>query len=66
MAQVEAAEAVNGRLGITDPVLRKYNVLTWVQGYYQDRGENRSAQYQAIEQEKQRIGKILEQDGIDT
>ena len=66
MAQVEAAEAVNGRLGITDPVRRKYNVLTWVQGYYQDRGEIRSAHYQAIEQEKQRIGKILEQDGIGT
>lgn len=66
MAQVEAAEAVNGRLGITDPVLRKYNVLTWVQGYYQDRGENRGAHHQAIEQEKQRIGKILEQDGIGT
>ena len=66
MAQVEAAQAVNGSLGITDPVLSKYNVLTWVQGYYQDRGENRGAHYQAIEQEKQRIGKILERDGIGT
>ena len=66
MAQVEAAEAINSELGITDPVHRKYNVLTWVQGYYQDRGENHGEHYQAIEQEKQRIGKILEQDGIGT
>ena len=66
MAQVEAAEAVNGRLGITDPVRRKYNVLTWVLGYYQDRDENNGTHYEAVKSEKRRIGKILEQDGIST
>ena len=38
-AQVEAAEAINEKFGITDPVHRRYNVLAWVRGYFQDRGE---------------------------
>ena len=63
-AQVEAAEAVNNRLGIKHPVIRKYNVLTWVRGYYQDRGENRGEQYERIRSEQQRLAAILEQEGI--
>lgn len=66
LAQVEAAEAVNGRLGVSDPVHRKYNVLTWVQGYYEDRDEIHGPYYEAVKQEKQRLGKILDQDGIGT
>ena len=63
-AQVEAAEAINGRLGISHPVHRKYNVLTWVRGYYQDRGENQGPHYEAIKREQQRLGRILNQEGI--
>ena len=66
IAQVEAAEGVNGRLGVSDPVHRKYNVLTWVQGYYEDRDENHGPYYEAVKQEKQRLGKILDQEGIGT
>lgn len=63
-AQVEASEAVNNRLGIKHPVIRKYNVLTWVRGYYQDRGENQGEHYEAIMREQQRLGKLLDQEGI--
>ena len=38
LAQVEMAEAVMDKWGVTDPILRKYNVLSWVRGYYQDVG----------------------------
>jgi hypothetical protein len=58
-AQVEAAEAINNKLGIKDPVQRKYNVLSWVRGYYQDRGENYSEHYQAIKAEQLRLSEIL-------
>ena len=58
-AQVEAAEVINDKLGIKDPVHRKYNVLSWVRGYYQDRGENYGEHYQAIKQEQLRLGEIL-------
>ena len=37
-AQVETANAVMDKFGIADPVLRKYNVLSWIRGFYQDRG----------------------------
>jgi hypothetical protein len=60
-AQVEAAEAINDKFGITDPLHRRYNVLAWVQGYYQDRRENRGNFYEAIKQEQQRLGRILDQ-----
>lgn len=59
-AQVAAAEIVNDKLGIRDPVLRKYNVLSWVRGHYQDRGENHGDHYEAIKQEQQRLGRILD------
>jgi hypothetical protein len=38
LAQVEMAEAVMDKWGVIDPMLRKYNVLSWVRGYYQDVG----------------------------
>ncbi|MDA1270670.1 MAG: hypothetical protein O3A93_05355 [Chloroflexi bacterium] len=59
-AQVEAAEALMNRWGVTDPVLRKYNVLSWVRGYYQDRGENQGDHYEAIKREQARLGRILD------
>ena len=62
-AQVEAAEAVMNRFGVTDPVLRKYNVLSWIRGHYQDRGENHGKFYETIKQEQTRLGRILDPDG---
>jgi hypothetical protein len=59
-AQVEAAEVINDKLGIKDPVHRKYNVLSWVRGYFQDIGENHGECYQAIKQEQLRLGQILD------
>jgi hypothetical protein len=58
-AQVEAAEVINDTLGIKDPVHRKYNVLSWVRGYYQDRGESYSEHYKAIKAEQLRLSEIL-------
>ena len=58
--QVEAAEAVNDKLGVKDPVHRKYNVLSWIRGYYQDRGENHGEHYESIKGEHQRLGQILD------
>ena len=62
-AQVEAAETVMAQWGITDPVLRKYNVLSWVRGYYQDRRENHGEHYEALKAEQLRLGRILDPDG---
>ena len=59
-AQVEAAEAVMDKWGVTDPVFRKYNILTWVRGYYQDRGENHGEHYEAVKTEQLRLGRILD------
>ena len=64
LAQVQAAEAVMDGLKITDPVLRKHNVLVWVLGYYQDRGENHGEGYEALTQEQQRLSRILEARGV--
>jgi hypothetical protein len=58
-AQVEAAQIVNDKFGIKDPVYRKYNVLSWLRGYYQDRGENHGECYEAIKQEQLRLSEIL-------
>jgi hypothetical protein len=58
-AQVEAAEVVNDKFGIKDLVHRRYNVLSWVRGYYQDRGENCGEHYEAIKEEQLRLGEIL-------
>ena len=42
--EVEQAEANNDRLGITDPVERKLNVLSWMRCSYRDRGDTKMAQ----------------------
>ena len=63
-AQVEVAEAINEKFGITDPVHRRYNVLAWVRGYYQDRGENHGHRYEALKQAQIRLNEILESRGI--
>ena len=63
-AQLEMATAINDKFGITDHDHRRYNVLVWVLGYYQDRGENHGEWYEALEQEQRRLGRILESKGI--
>ena len=63
-AQVEVAEAINEKFGITDPVHRRYNVLAWVRGYYQDRGENHGHRYEALKKAQQRLSGILGARGI--
>lgn len=63
-AQVEAAEVINDKFGIKDPIHRKYNVLSWVRGHYGDLGENHGEHYEAIKREQWRLGRIL--DGTDT
>jgi hypothetical protein len=59
-AQVEMAEAVMDDWGVTDPILRKYNVLSWVRGYYQDVGENHGEHYEILKGEQARLGDILD------
>jgi hypothetical protein len=58
-AQVEVAEVINNKFGITDPVHRKFNMLAWVLGYYQERGEVGSEWYKAVRKEQQHLGEIL-------
>ena len=60
LAQVEMAEAVMDKWGVTDPILRKYNVLSWVRGYYQDVGENHGGHYEVLKGEQVRLGDILD------
>ena len=60
LAQVEMAEAVMDKWGVTDPILRKYNVLSWVRGYYQDVGENHGEHYEVLKGEQVRLGGILD------
>ena len=62
LAQVEMVEAVMDKWGVTDPILRKYNVLAWVRGYFQDREENHGPFYSAICAEQNRLGGILRRD----
>ncbi len=57
-------EGVMEKFGITDPVHRRYNVLAWVRGYYQDRGENHGYRYEALKKAQQRLSEILEVRGI--
>lgn len=62
-AQVEAAEAIMDKMGVTDPILRKYNILSWVRGFYQDRGKNHGEHYEKIKAEQLRLGRILDPTG---
>ena len=59
-AQVEAAKLIKDKLGIENPILYKYNILAWVRGYFQDRGENHGEFYEAIKREQCRLGQLLE------
>lgn len=63
-AQVEIIKTINDKFGITDRDHRLYNVLVWVLGYYQDRGDNRGERYEALTQEQQRLSRILESRGV--
>lgn len=63
-AQIEMAETVNDKLGITDLDHRRYNVLSWARGYYQDRYENHGEQYDALKREQMRLSRILDEKGI--
>ena len=63
-AQVEMATAINDKFGITDHDHRLYNMLAWVRGYYQDRGDNHGERYEALEQEQRRLRRILEARGV--
>ena len=63
-AQVEMAETVNDKYGITDSDHRRYNVLSWVRGYYQFRNENHGDHYEAILHEFKRLSRILDEKGI--
>ena len=42
--EVQSAESNNDRLGITDPVQRRLNVLSWMRCYYRDLGDIEMAQ----------------------
>jgi hypothetical protein len=58
-SEVEKAERFNARLSITDPVLRKHNVLTWLRGYYQYLDQNHGEHYEALTREQARLRQIL-------
>ena len=53
------AEAWLDKVGIKDPTLRKYNVVSWVRGDLQWRGQNQGELYEAIKREQQRLGSML-------
>ena len=63
-AQLEMATAINDKVGITDRDHRRYNVLAWVRGYYQDRGENHGERYEALTQEQLRLSQVFVVRGI--
>lgn len=58
-AQVEMAEIVNDKYGITDPDRRRHNILSWIIGYYQYRDQNHGDHYEAIHHEFKRLNRIL-------
>ena len=60
LAQVEMVEAVMDKWGVTDPILRKYNVLSWVRGYYQVVRENPGVHSEVLKGEQVRLGGILD------
>ena len=60
LAPVELAQALMDKWGVTDPILRKYNVLSWARGYYQDVGENDGEHYEALKREQARLGDMLD------
>ena len=62
-AQVEMALAWLDKVGVTDPILRKYNVMSWVRSHLQWHGQNRGELYEAIKSEQLRLGRILDPNG---
>lgn len=60
VGQVEAALAIMNKMDVIDPILRKYNVVAWVRGFYQDRGENHGEHYDELVAEQLRLGGILD------
>jgi len=63
-AQMEIIKTINDEFGITDRDHRLYNMLAWVRGYYQDRGDNHGEWYEALTQEQRRLSRILEARGV--
>lgn len=61
--QVNAALMVMNNWGIDDLNLRKYNVLSWVRGFYQDHDQNHGEGYTALLSEQARLGTLLESKG---
>ena len=59
---MEIAEARNDGLGISDPVLRKYNVMAHVREYYGYREGSAGEHYQAVKEEQGRLSQILAAD----
>jgi len=64
-AQVEMAVAWLDKVGVRDPIPRKYNVLSWVRSHLQWNGKNQGAQYEAIRKEQQRLGDLLGREAND-
>ena len=62
-AQVEMAPAWLGKVGVTDPILHKYNVMSWVRRRLQWNGQNRDGLYEASKGEQFRLGRILDPSG---
>jgi hypothetical protein len=58
-AQVEAAELIQDKMGINEPILRRFNVLSWVRTHLQYQSLNRGQLYEAIFTEQQRLWEIL-------
>ena len=63
-AQLELAELINDRFGVTDSEHRRYNVLAWARGYYQDREQNHGDWYEGLIREQQRLSRVLAEKGI--
>ena len=62
-AQVEMALAWLDKVGVTDPALLRYNVMSWVRSYLQWHGQNRGELYEGIKSEQLRLGRIIDPGG---
>jgi hypothetical protein len=61
-AQVEMAKTIQDKLGITEPLLRKYNVLAWIRTHLQYLSLNHGPLYEALVAEQRRLRVILDED----
>ena len=64
VAQIEVVETINDKFCIKNPVHRRYNVLSWVRGYYDDRGESQGEHYEMLVREQQGLSHTLRDQGI--